>query len=158
MMKKTAVLILGAAVILGACQTTNTINLATYAPVIDTYQVDQAQYNIDLTQCRELGQRAQIAYNAQREKEQEQAFKSALIGAVAGAAIGRVASNNSSSLSSGRATTAGALYGGAIGGAIGADGVDYSRTIAKFGPTRVVDDCMTNRGYEILSIRGFGGG
>ena len=157
-MKKTAILILGAAVMLGACQTTNNINLATYAPVIDTYQVDQAQYNIDLSQCRTLGQKAQIAYNQQRQKEQDQAFKSALIGAVAGAAIGRVASNNTRGLSSGRGTTAGALYGGAIGGAIGAEGVDYSRTIAKFGPTQVVDDCMTNRGYEILSIRGFGGG
>ena len=41
---------------------------------------------------------------------------------------------------------------GAATGALVAGGkkpIDYDRIIAKFGPTRVVDKCMENRGYTI---------
>ena len=35
---------------------------------------------------------------------------------------------------------------------------DYNRAITKFGPTAIVDKCMKNRRYEILSQSGYGGG
>lgn len=41
---------------------------------------------------------------------------------------------------------------------VGAGNLDYSRDITKFGPTSIVDRCMTDRGYKILSAEGFGGG
>ena len=35
---------------------------------------------------------------------------------------------------------------------------DYDRLFVKFGPTAVVDKCLANRGYAILSREGYGGG
>ena len=144
-----------------ACQSVESqrINIATYAPVIDVkgQGYDVAKYNTDLNECRFLGMRVQATYEEQRKKEQSQALQSALIGAVAGAAIGQVSSQNSGS-HSGRALTAGALTGAAIGADIGAEAIDYDRAFVKFGPTGIVDKCMTDRGYKILSLEGFGGG
>ena len=140
--------------VMSACQNTEHIDIASYAPVIDIkgQGYDQGQYYIDLNECRELGVKVQATYQAQRKKERDRVLTTALIGTVAGAAIGNNVGNNSGN------ATAGAVYGGLIGGAVGAEQVDYSRTIAKFGPTAVIDRCMNNRGYTILSAEGFGGG
>ena len=141
------------AVLLNACQSTNQIDLAGYAPVIDHYQYDQNQYLVDLAQCRQIGIVAQAKYQQQREKEQQNQLAAALIGTAIGAAVGnRVDSGDDSG------TTVGALYGAAIGSSVGADQVDYSRIIAKFGPTEIVDRCMRGRGYALLSNEGLGGG
>ena len=137
--------------------TTESINLAGYAPVIDVkgQGYDQATYLVDLQECRDLGMRVQATYAEQRKREQEdqrtRAFAGALIGAVAGHAIG-----DHNDYHTGRLTTAGALTGASIGASTGA--VDYTRTLAKFGPTAIVDRCMTDRGYKVLSAEGFGGG
>lgn len=77
-----------------------------------------------------------------------QATEQIIVGILAGALIGyAIGANND--YHTGRKATAGAS---------GSDAVDYSRTIAKFGPTGVVDRCMAGRGYVILSNEGFGGG
>ena len=146
-------------VVAGCATESETINLTLYAPVIDIkgQGYDASIYYQDLDECRMLGMRVQATYKAQRKKEIEDAQKNAFIGALAGAVIGQVVGSNND-YHSGRTATAGAIYGGAIGAAYGADQVDYSRTIAKFGPTAVVDRCMTDRGYKILSAEGYGGG
>ena len=158
-----ALIITAISLTLVGCQATsgaNNIDIATYAPIIDVEGDghDRQTYLDDLTNCRLLGQRAQIAYEEQRAKEQKQAFASAAVGAVAGAALGHVLGNNNNVTHAGRTTTSAAITGAAIGGGIGADSVDLSRELAKFGPTVVVDKCMERRGYHILSVTGFGGG
>jgi hypothetical protein len=45
------------ALLLSACGS-ETINIAGYSPGIDKYQYDLNQYNIDLNQCRSIGQAA----------------------------------------------------------------------------------------------------
>ena len=90
----------------------------------------------------------QATYEAQRKKEQMQATEQVIVGILAGALIGHAIGANND-YHTGRKATAGAS---------GSDAVHYSRTIAKFGPTGVVDRCMAGRGYVILSNEGFGGG
>ena len=140
-------------VTLAGCANTDTIDIASYAPVIDIYQYDTDQYTIDLAQCRQLGQRAQIAYEQQRARETEAALTSAVVGGLIGAAIGNRLDDYDDS-----GTTIGAIYGTLIGAEIGADSVDYERAFTKFGPTGIIDQCMSDRGYRILSREGFGGG
>lgn len=144
-----------------ACQTVESqrIDLTTYAPVID-YQgqgKSQVQYLNDLQDCRSIGLRVQAQYEEQRKKEQEQAVTSAIIGGLIGAAIGHSVGQQND-YHSGRAATAGAAYGAAIGGSSGVDAIDYSRVIAKFGGSAVIDKCMIGRGYQVISIEGYGGG
>lgn len=148
-----------AVVMLTGCQTTNTIDLASYAPVIDLkgQGQDEAIYWQDLHECRELGQKVQKTYQEQRKKEQEQALATAFIGALAGAAIGDTVGRRNN-VHTGNTATAVALTGLTVGAQLGADQVDYSRLLAKFGPTAVVDRCLAGRGYKILSNEGLGGG
>ena len=143
----------------GCAQESARLDLTTYAPVIDVkgQGYDMADYHQDLEECRMLGVRVQAAYEAQQKKEREDAAKSAFVGALAGAVIGHAVGSNND-YHTGRSATAGALYGGAIGGAVGAENLDYTKDITKFGPTSIVDRCMTDRGYKLLSAEGFGGG
>lgn len=136
-----------------ACAITPQIALTEYSPVIDLERVDQAQHRVDLEACRVLGLKAQARYKAQREKEIGEAVAASLIGAAIGAGGGALVSRNPS-----RGAGTGAIVGGAVGGVAGAGNVDYTQDIAKFGPTVIVDRCMAERGYTILSAPGLGGG
>lgn len=132
---------------------TNTVDISSYAPVIDIYQHDIEQYNLDLSQCRTLAFQAQKKYQIQREKEQSDMVASMIVGAAIGAAIGNSLDSNDDS-----GTTIGALYGAGVGASVQAEGNGYDRLMVKFGPTAVVDRCMINRGYMVLSTEGLGGG
>ena len=145
--------------ITGCAQNSAWIDLTAYAPVIDVkgQGYDQADYVRDLDECRALGVRVQAQYEEQQKKEREDAMTAAFVGALAGAVVGH-AVGDSNDYHTGRSATAGALYGGAIGGAVGTGNMDYTRDITKFGPTVIVDRCMTDRGYKILSAKGLGGG
>ena len=83
------VLGLVAAGMLGGCQTTNQIVLATYAPVIDlkTQNSYKEVYLADLRDCRVIGKKVQKTYQEQRKKEQERPMVAAIFAAFAGAAI-----------------------------------------------------------------------
>ena len=146
---------------LASCMTTGSesFNIHTYAPVIDVkgQGYDIVQYHQDIEECRDLGLKMQAIYEEQREKELGNAAASAAAGLVLGAITGQVIANNND-VHSGRALTTGALYGAAIGASIGGDAIDYDRAFTKFGPTGVVDRCMKDRGYKILSAEGYGGG
>ena len=136
---------------------TESINLVHYAPVIDVkgQGYDVATYYNDLEECRVLGMRVQMNYQHQRQQEQSARTQATIVGALLGAAVGHgIAQHNDNH--AGRGATAGALAGAAYGSS--GSPVDYSRTMAKFGPTAVVDRCMTDRGYKILSLEGYGGG
>ncbi len=145
----------------GACASVESqrLNLYTYAPVIDVKGegYDTATYYTDLEECRQLGLKVQATYEEQRKKELNQAAATTFAGIMLGALTGQVIANNNDT-HSGRAVTAGAIYGGAIGASLGGDVVDYERAFTKFGPTGIVDQCMKGRGYNILSVEGYGGG
>ena len=70
---KIKTLLVGCALVMSACQTVDTLDISTYAPVVDIYQYDTAQYEIDLQQCRALGNRVQANYVKQREEEKKRA-------------------------------------------------------------------------------------
>ncbi len=142
-----------ATILTGCGSGAHKMDLTSYAPVIDVYQYDSTQYQTDLNQCRELAVRAQAKYEEQQKKEKADMLTSAIVGAVIGAAIGNALDDNNDS-----ATTIGAVYGAGIGASQAADANDYNRLITKFGPSAVVDNCMTGRGYQILSEQGYGGG
>ena len=72
-----------------------------------------------------------------------------MVGAVVGAAVGNALDNSDDS-----ATTVGAVYGAGLGAASTAEANDYNRVIIEFGPTAILDNCMENRGYQILSQSG----
>ena len=129
------------------------LDLRTYSPVIDFYQYDTTQFNTDINQCRQLAITAQEKYDLQQAEERAEIFASAVVGAVVGAAIGNALDDNNDS-----ATTVGAVYGSGLGAASAAETNDYKRVITKFGPSAIVDKCMENRGYQILSQSGYGGG
>ena len=131
----------------------NRLDLNTYSPVIDYYQYDAAQFNTDIVQCRQLAITAQQAYDKQQAEEQADIVASAVVGALVGAAVGNALDGNDDS-----GTTIGAIYGAGIGASSAAEANDYNRLITKFGPSAIIDNCMANRGYQILSRTGYGGG
>ena len=131
----------------------NRLDLITYSPGIDYYQYDTAQFNTDIVQCRQLAITAQQAYDKQQAEEQADIVASAVVGALVGAAVGNALDGNDDS-----GTTIGAIYGAGIGASSAAEANDYNRLITKFGPSAIIDNCMANRGYQILSRTGYGGG
>ena len=137
----------------GCGSTAQRLDLGTYSPVIDIYQYDTDKYNTDMAQCRQLAITAQARYDKQQAEEQADIIASALVGAVVGAAVGNALDDNNDS-----ATTVGAVYGASVGAASAAEANDYDRLMTKFGPSAIIDKCMANRGYKILSRTGFGGG
>ena len=131
----------------------NRLDLGTYSPVIDIYQYDTAQFNEDISQCRQLAITAQSNYEKQQAEERAEILTSAVVGAVVGAAVGNALDGNDDS-----GTTVGAIYGAGIGASSAAEANDYNRLITKFGPAAIIDKCMANRGYQTLSAKGYGGG
>ena len=141
------------AALFGCSGTANQLDLRTYSPVIDIYQYDTTQFNNDISQCRQIAITAQSNYQARQSDEQAEILASAVVGALVGAAVGNALDGNNDS-----GTTVGAIYGAGIGASSAAEANDYNRIITKFGPSAIVDKCMSNRGYQILSSSGYGGG
>ena len=150
---QTILLLTVSALLIGCDGTAQRLDLGTYSPVIDIYQYDTIQFNTDITQCRQLAITAQEKYDLQQAEERVEIVASAVVGAIVGAAVGNALDDNNDS-----ATTVGAVYGAGLGAASAAESNDYNRVITKFGPSAIVDKCMENRGYQILSQSGYGGG
>ena len=107
-------------------------SLSDYRPVVDSYNTDMAAHKTDGGQC------VAVAMQAQAENDRQQALKpesnmtiGLIVGAIAGAAVAR---------------TLGALEGGLAE-------TDYDPVTSL---REIVDRCMKNRGYEILSDLGKG--
>ena len=99
-------------------------------PVVDSYNTDMAAYEADRGQCVAVAMQAQAEYERQQRLKRESNMTIGLIvGAIAGAAVG---------------VTLGALEGGP-------GETDYDPVTS---PRKIVDRCMKNRGYEILSDLG----
>ncbi len=94
--------------------------------IIDPQGVDMAQYQADLAQCKQLSEQVD-------PKAAKGAVGGAIVGAIAGEIIG---GRRSTEIGAGL----GALKGGVVGGAA-----------TKRERTRVVKNCLRNRGYQILN-------
>ena len=122
-------------------------SLVDYTPVVDTYNTNMTTFNKDLEQCRNIALRVEADYE---KRQQEQALSNALAGALAGALTGAIIGSGSDY----QGELAG--YGAVAGAASGAAANDYTRDLVKFGPRRVVDRCMADRGHKVLNDVGRG--
>ena len=133
--------------ILGAVACDPVAPLTEYTPIVDPGKVSAARFQKDLVECRNLALQVEAEYKAKQEKE---ATQNLLAGMLVGALVGAAVGNNSGYQHD--YITAGALAGAS--GAVGSG--DYTYDLVTFGPRRVVDRCMTGRGYNILSDIGRG--
>ena len=133
--------------ILIVCISGCTSNLAEYTPVVDPYNTDMSKFQSDLVQCRGIAVQVKAEYEKQASNE---ALTNMAVGVVVGAATGAII--GSGSAYQGDYAAAGAASGMASGAAASAE---YAR-LARFGPNRIVDRCMSNRGYTLLNDLGAG--
>lgn len=144
--------LLATGLVLSGCATPAPLDLSTYAPVIDVDRVDFQQYQKNLEACRILGQRAQEIYDAKAAAQRKKANTAIATGAILGALLGAtVADDDAEGAAIG--TIDGALLGSLI-----ADDDNEANEIAQYGATIIVDNCLVQRGYSILSAQGVGGG
>jgi hypothetical protein len=125
-----------------ACEPIQTLD--EYKPVVDLSRVSAKRFDADLAQCREVAKTAEADYQQRAQKE---ATNNMVAGLIVGALVGAAAGDN------GRYIGAGAAYGGLAGA--GAQG-DYDHDLVTYGPRRIVDRCMADRGYHILNDVGRG--
>ena len=115
-----------AAVTLAACGYQP--SLSDYRPVVDSHTTDMSAYEADRGQCVGIALQAQAEYARQQKAQRDSNLTIGLIvGAVAGGTLG--------ALEGGLAET------------------DYDPVTS---PRKIVDRCMKNRGYDILSDLGKG--
>jgi len=134
---------LTASIGLAACEPVQT--LQEYRPVVDTAKVRPAKYEADLEQCRTLALKVEADYKERQQKEMgQQIVVGLVVGALVGAAVGSHAGNQGDYIATGAAS--GAIAGAGSG--------DYTHELVTYGPRRVVDRCMTGRGYQILTDPG----
>ncbi|SIS51080.1 glycine zipper family protein [Phaeovulum vinaykumarii] len=145
-MKRIASLPAALAAFLALCACEPVHTLAEYRPVVDTAKVRPARYEADLAQCRAIATQVEAEYKARQEKEMGQQL---VAGLLLGALIGAAAGTNSGD--QGMFIAQGAAAGAAIGATTPGD---YDHDLVTYGPRRVVDRCMTGRGYEILTDPG----
>jgi len=140
-MTKKIIPILIIATTLAGCAERNP--LTQYRPVVDTKRTNSVVFEKDLNECREIALKVEADYKKKQEEELAKNVTTGIIvGAIAGAAIG----DSRESIATGAA----------IGGLAGAAANDYTHDLVKYGPRRVVDRCMTNRGHKILNDIGKG--
>ena len=121
--------------------------LVEYTPIVDPYRTDMNAFNKDLVECRSVALSVEADY---QKRQQEQALSNALAGALAGAITGAVVGAGSDYQGDL------AAYGAAAGASAGLASNDYTHDLVKFGPRRVVDRCMAERGHKILNDVGRG--
>ena len=143
MTKKLSIIFLGCT-LLGACATESLVD---YSPIVDPKMIDQTKFDKDIVECRSIALQVEADY---RKRQSEQAMSNMLAGALAGAITGAVVGSGSDYQSE---LTA---YGAASGMAAGAAANDYTRDLVKYGPRRVIDRCMANRGHTLLNDIGRG--
>lgn len=118
------------------------VALADYRPVVDPGRTNAAKFESDLTACRNIALKVEADYKQQQQSEMA---TNMIAGLIVGAALGAAVGNSD-----------GAAYGAAYGATAGAASGDYTHDLVKFGPRRIVDRCMTERGHVVLSDLGKG--
>lgn len=125
--------------LLAACEPQ--VPLADYRPIVDPGRTNSAKFEKDLTACRQIALQVEADYKERQQKELAANIVAGLIlGAVVGAAVGDSGDW--------------AAYGAASGAAAGAASGDYTHDLVKYGPRRIVDRCMAERGHAVLNDAG----
>ena len=120
-------------------------SLSSYRPVVDSHTTDMTAYEADRGQCVGVALQAQAEYERQQKAQRQSNLTiGVVIGAIAGAAIGSVTGD------AGDGAVVGATMGALEGGLAE---TDYDPVTS---PRKIVDRCMKNRGYDILSDMGKG--
>ena len=121
--------------------------LVEYTPIFDPYRTDMEAFNKDLIECRSIALTVEADYK-KRKQEQETAnlLTGVLVGALFGAVVGAGSDSQGDMIASGSAA----------GASAGVSSNDYGHDLVKFGPRRVVDRCMSDRGYALLNDVGRG--
>lgn len=121
--------------------------LTEYRPVVDPARTNMPRFETDLEACRGVAVQVEADYR-QRQQEQMGAniMTGLLVGAITGAVVGG-GTDYQGEL---------AAYGAASGMSAGAAANDYSYDLVTYGPRRVVDRCMAERGHTILNDIGRG--
>ena len=144
---RVAILVPAAAVFLSAC-VPDDVPITEYRPVIDDKRVNKRRFERDLAECREFAIKLEADY---KKRQEEELGKEILVGIVAGAltgfAFGAATGGNQGDF---------AAAGAAAGAASGIANREYTDDLVKYGPRRVVDRCMANRGYAVLNDPGRG--
>lgn len=122
--------------------------LSEYRPVIDPERTNMAQFESDLDTCRTIATQVEVDYR-QRQKKQmiTNITTGLLIGTFAGTIAGSVSEDPIEPIADG------VIYGGLLGATAESD---YTHNLVEFGPRRVIDRCMTERGHTILNDIGRG--
>lgn len=121
--------------------------LTDYRPVVDPAKSDPGKFENDLVACRNIAVQVEAEY---KKRQQQEAVAGLIAGALVGAATGAIAGGGSSHKSDY------ILTGTAIGAAGGAASGDHTFYLVKYGPRRIVDRCMADRGHTILNDIGRG--
>ncbi|MFC3086766.1 glycine zipper family protein [Tabrizicola soli] len=121
--------------------------LTDYRPVVDPSRTNQARFERDLEACRAIAVQVEADY---RQRQEEQMAANIMAGLIVGAITGAVVGSGSGY--QGEL----AAYGAASGMAAGAAATDYTHDLVTFGPRRIVDRCMTERGHVVLNDPGRG--
>ena len=110
-----------------------------YTPVAETYNTNITAFNKDLEQCRKIASKVEADYKKNRE---EMAIQKILVGGLLGTVTGAIISSGTAQIAS---------LGGLMGAGSGVVITEYNYyQLAEFGPRRVVDRCMTERGHKVL--------
>jgi outer membrane lipoprotein SlyB len=117
--------------------------LSEYTPVVDPAKTKPQKFEADLTDCRAIALKVEADY---KERQKQEMGTQIIVGLIVGAALGAAIGDSDYAL-------AGAAYGAAAGAATPGD---YTHDLVKYGPRRVVDRCMTERGHAILNDIGKG--
>ncbi|MBC6436885.1 MAG: glycine zipper family protein [Rhodobacteraceae bacterium] len=117
-----------------------------YRPVVDLDQPGSESFETDLRACRNIALQVQARY----EERQRQEAGNILAGAVIGAAVGHAVGGR------GHYQNELAWYGAAVGASSAAESSVYGHDMVHYGPRRVIDRCMHNRGHVVLNDLGFG--
>ena len=131
---RTAIISLGLAV--SACAQP----LEEYRPVVDPASSDRAAYEADLPECLAIADGLQREYRARASGEM---WANIIVGALAGAALGGALDGASVGQGASVGATAGIL----------AD-TPHGPDMVQYGPRRVVDRCMIERGHRVLNDPG----
>jgi uncharacterized protein YcfJ len=139
-MNKITISVICSVLALTACVSTDP--LVEYRPVVDYNTTNSKRFEKDLVECRNIALSAETDYRKRQEEQMvANMFTGALVGAVIGASVG---------------DSDYAAMGAVYGAASGASTNDYSYDLVKYGPRRIVDRCMNNRGHQILNDIGRG--
>jgi uncharacterized protein YcfJ len=121
--------------------------LTDYRPVVDPKAKASRHYEANLRDCRQIALKVEADYKKRASDEMAaNLFAGLLVGAVAGAVVGNNTGMQGDYIAAGAASGAAA---GAVGG-------DYTHDLVTYGPRRVVDRCMMERGHAVLNDIGKG--